>query len=213
MIHNLFKALLCWLFLFSMPCFAETAVIHRPFYVGITGGYGSTTWGRLVADDQNAAIILSTPTSASDTGGTWGLMAGYEFMSSFALEASYVRYADTTVVFDDMSIFAYNYGFNTLTTHTETVTLSAKFMLTIPRTNVRAFSSFGAAEVHRNDAVLNRWELRPAFGLGLNYDITDRLMLELGGIYVAGDAESELDPAVHYIPFVYSGYLGLAFRF
>jgi hypothetical protein len=187
---------------------------HNPFYVGLTGGYGSTTWGELVPPDQNAAMSLSTPVSVSEGGFAWGLFAGYEFIPQFGLEASYMHYQAARLYFDPMSLFSFNYdGLTELTSRTESVTLMAKIMLVIPTTTIRVFSSAGAGGVHRYDAIKNIWRLRPTFGAGFNYNITDHWMTELGVNYIAGYGVPELNPTKDYVPFLYSAFLRIAYRF
>jgi opacity protein-like surface antigen len=88
----------------------------------------------------------------------------------------------------------------------------AKIMMIIPTTDIRAYSSFGAAEVRRSDGISNHWRASPTFGLGINYNITERIMAELGGNYTAGWGESELSPAEDYYPFLYSVFLRLGVR-
>jgi opacity protein-like surface antigen len=188
----------------------------HPFYFGVTGGYGSTTWGHLVPpkEKQNAAMLLATPLKATEGGGLWGVFVGYEIIPTFALEASYSRYPNATIFYSPLSIFSFEHdGVTEVTTKTETVSLLAKFMLLIPHTaGVRAYSSAGAAEVHRYDMIQDRWRLSPTFGVGVNYNITDRIMLEVGANYTAGYGEAELDPTQDFVPFLYSVFGRLAFR-
>lgn len=185
----------------------------NPFYIGLTAGWGSTTWGNLVPKDLSAAMNLATPTHVAEGGAVAGVYAGYEFIPQFALEASYLRYPNATLYFDEMSLFSFDHNDMTkLVTRTDRYALQGKFMVLIPHTPVRAYSSFGAAEVHRNDSVVDRWRLSPIFGVGLNYNITHHIMVELGTEYVAGYGQSELDPAMHYIPFLYSAFMRLAYK-
>lgn len=205
------------LFLITIPARASDPVsdrFHYPIYVGITGGYGETTWGNLVPKEANVALSVSTPLRVNEGGGMWGVYAGYEVIPYFAFEASYMRYPNADLYFDEMSLFSFFHdNVMEFTTRTETVSLIGKIMLIIPHTNIRAYSSFGAAEVHRFDAYVNRWRLSPTFGAGFNYNFNKRLMMELGTEYVAGYGQSELDPSTHYIPFLYSVFLRLAYRF
>jgi hypothetical protein len=194
----------------------NTDKFKYPFYAGITGGYGCTTWQGLVPPDskQNDAMVMSTPKFVEEGGVLWGVFAGYEFLPYFALEASYLRYPDATINFDSMSIFTYeNEGVTSFTTKTETVSLMGKIMMMIPRTDIRVYSSLGLAEVHRSDMITNHWKGSPTFGAGLNYNFTPRIMGEFGGVYSAGQAQSELNPVMDYYPFLYSVYLRLAYRF
>lgn len=213
------------IFLFTFICmfplcsqantqWVDNKYIH-PIYAGLTGGYGQTTWGQLVSDEPNAALSLSTPIHVKEGGFIWGAYAGYEIIPAFAFEASYMHYPDAELEFDPYSIFSFNHdGETELTTHTESVSLIAKIMLLIPHApGFRAYSFFGAAGVHRNDDIADRWRASPTFGVGFNYVITPRLMVELGTEYVAGYGQSEIEPDEHYVPFLYSGFLRLAYRF
>lgn len=186
----------------------------HPFYIGITGGYGSTTWGSLVPQDPSAAMSIATPIHVSESGAVVGAFAGYEFFPQFAMELSYLHYPNATLFFDEMSLFSFDHDNTTrLVTKTQRLALSAKFMLYIPHSRIRAYSSFGVASVNRKDSVTSRWRTSPIFGVGVNYDLSKRVMLEIGTEYVAGYGQSELDPAIHYIPFLYSIFAQLAYRF
>ena len=185
-----------------------------PTYAGLTYGYGATTWGYLIPPDENAAMNLSTPIRVSENGALWGFFLGYEFNPSFALEASYMHYPKAKVYFDPMSLFTFdNDGLAGFTSHTQSISIVGKFMIQIPRnTDFRAYSSVGVAGVHRDDIITNEWALSPNFGVGFTYLITERVMAELGIVYTAGNAISELNPAESFIPFLYSGFLRLALR-
>lgn len=187
----------------------------HPFYAGVTAGYGATTWEGLVPaeNNQNLAMSMSTPSNVTEGGVLWGLFMGYEVTPFFALEASYNRYPNAKINFSPDSIFTFNRnGTSYLTSHTETLSVMGKIMLVIPRTKVRVYSSAGIAAIHRWDQISDRNRGTPTFGFGLNYLITERVMAELGGSYTAGYGESELEPVNHYMPFLYSGFLRLAYR-
>jgi Outer membrane protein beta-barrel domain len=214
------------LFLFSQLsfflafCQAETTkdvkCCHHPFYLGASGGYGSTTWKGLVPlkDKQNLAINISTPIRVREGGALWGFFLGYEFIPYFALEASYMHYPNARVIFDPISLFTYmNEGRTQFVTHTESVSLMAKILLAIPNTRMRIYSSAGAASMHRSDILANHWRLSPTFGVGLNYHFTEHLTSELAGNYIAGFGESQLNPTETYFPFLYSLSLRLAYYF
>jgi opacity protein-like surface antigen len=192
---------------------AETKQRH-PFYVGVAGGSGATTWSYLVPKYMSDALSTSIPVRVSEGGKVWGVQVGYEFIPEFAMELSYMYYPVANLYFDEDSLFTYlQHGNNKLKTHTSRVALAGKIMLTIPHTPVKAFSSFGAAEVYRYDKIVRRWRLNPTFGAGLDYDITEHVMAEVGTEYVAGYGQSELDPCDHFIPFLYSGFFRLNYRF
>ncbi|WED41799.1 outer membrane beta-barrel protein [Legionella cardiaca] len=186
------------------------------FYLGVLGGYGSTTWEGLVPlrENQNAALSMSTPIDVHEGGGVWGVFTGYEFIPQLAIELNYMRYPDADVHFDPLSLFSFlNDNLTTFKTKTETVDLKAKVMLPISNTNFRLYSSVGAAGVHREDILVNDWHLSPAFGAGLNYRFNTHFMGELGGNYTAGYGEAQLNPTDAYFPFLYSVVLRLAYRF
>lgn len=191
-------------------------IFRYPYYLGLRGGYGSTTWEGLVPSEnnQNAAMVISTPTYVNEGGAVWGAFAGYEFLPFFALEASYLHYPDATITFSPLSLFSFqNNGQTEMTTHTDLVALMAKIMFVIPHTAARVYSSFGAGGVHRYDQLSNIWRVSPNFGAGINYNFTEHIMAELGGSYTGGYGESELNPSENYLPFLYSAFLGLAYRF
>ena len=188
----------------------------HPFYAGISGGVGWTTWGGLVpaANKANPAIIMSTPNYVNEDGAIWSVFAGYEFLPYFALEGAYMRYPDAKVVFDSMSLFTFeNSGLTEFVTKTQVVSLVGKFMVFIPNTDIRVYSSLGAAETRRTDQIASHWAPSPTFGAGVNYTFTEYVMGEIGGSYTAGHGESELSPANDYFPFLYSVFLRLALRF
>ncbi len=188
---------------------------NHSLYIGGSGGYGATTWKGLVptAANQNMAMKTSTPVMVREGGAIWGLVGGYEFSPWFALEANYMRYPFATISFDEESIFAFeNDGLRLLRTDTATISVMAKVMLAIPNTALRLYSSFGAAEIHRWDDMTENRRYSPTFGLGFNYNVSEHIMAELGSNYTAGFGKSELNPAKDYVPFLYSGFLKLAYR-
>lgn len=205
--------------LLATTSFAEVSNnsrFSRHFYIGGLGGYGSTTWEGLVPslEKQNSAIGISTPIRVEEGGGVYGFLAGYEFSPYFAIEGSYFKYPDAKVHFEDISLFSFNNDGKThFSTRTNAYSLMGKIMLVIPKTYLRAFSSFGVADVHRKDLLNDHWRLSPTFGAGINYHITDRIMAELAGNYIAGYGESELNPTEVYFPFLYSVTFRLAYYF
>jgi hypothetical protein len=213
----LLYAVIFWLFFIknapAQMLAGDDDKFRLPFYLGISGGYGTTTWGQLVSRNKTAAMVLSTPIRAEEGGAIVGFFAGYEFIPAFAIEATYTHYPTAKIFFDPMSIFAFEQNATALTSRTQIISLSGKFMIKLPYTTIRAYSSAGAAGVHRNDYVYNRWLLSPTFGVGFNYNITAQLMLEVGANYTTGSGQSELDPAEHYIPFTYDVFARTAYRF
>jgi hypothetical protein len=193
----------------------ENEKFRYPFYAGLTGGYGSTTWFGLVpaANKASSALALSTPTFVSEGGGMWGFFAGYEFIPAFAIEANYNHYPTANVYFSTRSLYCFqHHGSTTFSSNTEDYTLSGKVMVIVPRTTVRVYSSAGVAGVHRTDVLGNLWRTSPTFGIGINYNFTPRIMGEFGANYTGGYGESELTPAADYIPFLYSIFFRIAYR-
>lgn len=194
---------------------AANPIPPKPLYIGVNGGFGSTTWRGLVPahDKQNMALSISTPIKVKEGGGVFGVFAGYEFTPYFALEANYRRYPSAEIFFDQYSLYAFEHNEHiSFNTDTENLSLMAKIMLVVPQTTLRVYSGFGIASVHRMDDIINQFKITPTFGAGFNIDITPRLMVDLGFNYIAGYGESELSPANNFIPFLYSGTIGLAYR-
>lgn len=201
---------------FSTSCSSVAQTEKHPLYIGAIGGYGSTTWHGLVPnkENQNLALMLSTPVKVEEAGSTWGVLAGFEATPYFAIEANYMHYAEAIVHFDSMSLFTFFHeGSEELTTQTEAISLMGKLMVAIPETKVRIFSSAGVASVHRKDIVINDWRAGPTFSAGLNYRATEQLMAEIAGNYTAGYGESQLSPVDAYFPFLYSATIHLMYRF
>jgi hypothetical protein len=162
----------------------------------------------------NAAMSLSTPAKVNEGGPVWGVFVGYQLIQNFAVELAYSRYPNADVIFDPYSLFTFDHDDLThFTTKTEIASASGKFMFLIPKTKVSAFSLVGAAGIHRDDLLTNRWRLTPTFGVGLGYTISPHLVAEIGVNYTGGYGESELDPVQDYIPFLYSGFFRLAIHF
>ncbi len=206
-----------FLFTTTLSCQAATqAVTNHPFYVGVIGGYGATTWQGLVpaTENQNMALMLSTPVDVEEGGATWGALVGYEFSPYFAVEANYMHYPTSTIYFNQMSLFSFTYdGLLTLTTKTESINLMGKIMLVLPHSNFRIYSAAGVASLYRQDIIIDDWRATPTFSVGANYNFNEHLMGELVGNYTAGFGESQLSPADTYYPFLYSVTARIAYRF
>ncbi|WP_347252122.1 outer membrane beta-barrel protein [Legionella sp.] len=207
------------LLLYSIFCYSNESKsfsFQRAIYLGVLGGYGSTTWEGLVPtkENQNSALNLSTPIRVREGGGVWGVLAGYEFISAFALEASYMHFPKADVFFDPDSLFSFNNNdLVTLSTNTDSLNLMAKIMLPISTTSFRIYSSVGIASVHRTDILTSDWRLSPTFGAGINYRVSNHVMAEIAGNYTAGYGESQLSPTDTYFPFLYSVTARLSYRF
>ena len=187
----------------------------HPFYIGLNGGYGSTTWKGLVPkiDNQNVVLSISTPIDVQEGGGVWGGVIGFEFSEHWGVEVNYLSYPSARVFFDEGSFFAFeNDGQTELDTKTEALSLMAKIMVGVPQTAFRAYSSVGVGWIHRDDVINNMWLVAPSFGAGVNYLFTPHIMGEIAANYMSGYGESELSPANNYIPFLYAVYFKLAYR-
>jgi hypothetical protein len=184
-------------------------------YIGLSLGYGSTIWDGLVPakGNKNPAVLLSTPKEVKEGGAVYGGILGYEFSPNFALELGYFKYPNATIIFDKMSLFNFNHKKTEFNSHTDYISVMAKLMLPFPNSKVRFFSSLGAASVRREDMLLDERKLSPSFGAGINFPVTDRLQVEIGGVYVAGFGESQLNPSNSYFPFLYSAGIRMAYYF
>lgn len=188
----------------------------HPLYVGIIGGFGSTTWQGLVPNkkNQNVALNMSTPINAKEGGAAWGALVGYEFSPYFAIEANYMRYPDSIVYFDEFSLFSFTHdGETSFKTKTDSISLMGKIMLLIPNSNFKIYSSAGATNLYRKDMIVDDWRVSPTFGVGVIYNFTEHFMGELAGSYTTGFGESLLSPADTYFPFLYSITAHIAYRF
>lgn len=213
----LFVSCTAYLIMACHVAYAYTNDTFRyPFYLGLTGGYGETTWEGLVPpkNKQNFAMAMSAPVRVNEGGFVGGVFVGYEFLPVFAVELGYFSYPDATVKMDEQSIVtSMHEQMIEMSTGTEVVALTGKVMMLIPHTSIRAYSSAGIAGMHRWDSINDCWRATPTFGVGFNYNITDRYMVELAGNYTAGYGEAELSPVEDYMPFVYSVFLRLGVRF
>lgn len=200
---------------FCQKSTAQIPKFQHPFYIGASAGYGATTWSGLVPapENQNEATNMSTPINASEGGGIWGAFAGYEISPSFALETNYMHFPNAQVIFDEFSIFQTDHETTVLNTQTETVNVMGKFMIFVPNTLIRVFSSVGGAGIRRSDILYEGWHISPTFGLGFNYNFTPHLMSEIVANYTAGYGEAQLNPTDLYFPFLYSLSMRLAYRF
>lgn len=189
---------------------------EKKYYIGGAVGSGYTTWGGLVPSEENrnVAMSVSTPILVREGGAVWGLFGGYEISPYFAIEANYMDYPEAVVTFDEDSLFAFEHdGLTKLRTNTQTGSLMAKIMLIIPESPFRLYSAAGIAGVWRKDEVNTANRVSPTFSFGVTLNPSKWLMFEVGSNYTAGYGESEINPANHFIPFVYSFYGKAAIRF
>lgn len=187
-----------------------------PVYIGVIGGYGSTTWDGLVPSggNKNSAMSMSTPVEVNEGGAVWGALIGYEVNPFFAIEANYMRYSTADVIFDAESLFAFTHDDTTrFSSHTDAYSLMGKIMINVGSTRLKAYSSAGIANLRREDMLLDEQRLSPTFEVGFIYPFATHFMAEIVGNYTAGFGESQLNPADSYFPFLYSVTARLAYHF
>jgi len=182
----------------------------RSLYVGGTLGYGSTDWNQLTCQtcDPDDFLLASVPKSADDSGLAWGFFAGYQINPNFTMELAYTRFARTSVYFVDDNL----YDLTTLNTNTSSVTLVGKVLVPIMSSGVSGFADAGIAVIHRSDVLTNVSRVEPTFGIGAMYDLSKRILGEIGFQFTPGFGRSEIDPVNDYVPFVYVLYARLAYR-
>ena len=189
--------------------------VDKPWFIGGAGGFGSTTWQGLVPSttNQSSAMSLSTPIDAQEGGGLWGIVGGVEAFKNFQVQFEYLNYPKATVFFDPDSLFSIENNDTTeFSSHTYTWSIQAKFLVPWEDTKLRLFASGGAALMARRDSLLEQDLVTPTFGIGFNYMINPRWMVDGVFSYTAGYGESELNPSAHYMPFLYGVFARLMYR-
>jgi hypothetical protein len=190
---------------------------QHPLYIGITGGWGSTDWSQVVvrsfSDDEKTTLALSAPTAAGDCGLVVGAMIGYEVASHFAFEANYMHFPTAKVVFDENSIYNTEHNIVTMHSHTFALNVLGKVLVPLGSTSVRGFIDAGPAIIHREDPLVDTNHVCPTFGIGIDYTFHTHFMWMLAFQYYAGFGQATLRPAINDIPFLYTFYTGLSYRF
>jgi hypothetical protein len=207
--------LLLLAFLSSQSVIAKSDIKH-PWFIGAGVGYGSTVWQGLVpeAGKQNMALSLSTPLDVDEGGVLWGFGGGVEVISQFQLEFFYWKYPNSTIYFDKDSLFSFeNNNATNFRTSTYTYLLDGKFLVPWKDTNFNIYATAGLAWLNRDDYVFKNEIISPSFGVGVNYGFDEHWMGEFGFVYTAGNGESELNPALDYMPFLYGIYTRVFYRF
>lgn len=204
----------------TMACAAEPELRQPyPFYVGATGGYGTTDWSMLVTQEYvNGALnpaALSSPVLAKDKGITWGFLMGYQPSPVFALEVNYTRFPTSKITFAPFSAYWPDADdYTTIISSTYTYGMSGKFLIPLKGTKqFNAFASAGLSIVSRSDPMVSTKRIGAVFGTGLVYHITPTWSTELGFQYYTGYGRSSILPANDYIPFAYKGYLAAQYHF
>lgn len=180
----------------------------RHFYAGVSVGYGETSWRELASNDD--LVSVSVPFSAHDYGALWGGFLGYQFGDSFALEATYRRYPNTRISFDEYSFYFPSVEFSSTN---QVYSLISKFILPFANYRLNAFLDAGVAVTHRSDVLTKVTRVAPTFGLGLMTNLSRRVIAELGFEYYVGYGKSSHVPANDYVPFLFGVYLSVGYRF
>lgn len=194
-----------------MPAFAS---VPNPIYIGISGGYGSTTWSQLTVNSSSPAAA-SSPIAANDDGFVWGFLLGYQFSKNFALEANYMNFPKSTITFAPFSFyFPTNPNSVTINSYTHAFSLFAKFIVPIHFVNhLSVFANAGAEYTHRDDILADKGRLGAIFGFGFIYALSQHISAQLAAQFYTGYGKAEILPANDYIPFLYQIQLALAYHF
>jgi opacity protein-like surface antigen len=204
----------------------------NPFYIGLAAGYAKTDWSTLNALDRSSQN--STPTSAQDTGPSWGAFFGWQPLTNLALEFRYQQFSDATLFFNQSLS---NYPDDTpitengrLVTATSAYSLVAKFIVPFGESGISGFADFGPVYTLRQDALSSapannnpsnppmhpagkNFNLGIMFGAGLNYDADEHWRTTLEFSYGSGNGQSVQLPVYTYIPFIYTVEFKVAYRF
>jgi opacity protein-like surface antigen len=191
-----------------------------PFYVGVSGGYGTTDWGMVTANEYDSAgftnpVALSMPINAKDKGLTYGFIVGYQPSPMFAIEANYTRFPTSKLTFTPYSYYWPDADeYITIPSSTYTYGLSGKFIVPVKGTDhFKAFASAGLSVVSRHDILASTQRVGAVFGVGTSYKITSHWSSEFGFQYYTGYGRSSILPAQDYIPFAYKAYLSVLYHF
>lgn len=176
------------------------------FYIGPSIGYGDTNWNMLTTTDF--MLTVSLPSDAKDQGVAGGAIAGYQFNPYFAIQSSFLELPKTVISFLNDTAYTPIIGSDptSINSYTHVFTLTAKFMLPIFINQIpglRIYSNAGLAYVHRNDVLATKGRIGGAFGVGVLYNINNRIATQFSFDYDTGYGKSTLLPAQFYIPFVY----------
>ena len=144
-------------------------------------GYADSDYSRtkLGVNPLGGAFSARVGDKNDGLGGRLGFM--YQFNEFIAMEAGYTRYADVQLT----NIFGIP-GFNG-TLEPSAVDLTLRTMLPI-RPQFKAFSKYGLAYASLNsktsnnlgyNAKVNEDAIRPAYGLGVSYDLSENFSAEL----------------------------------
>ena len=190
--------------------------VKYPFYFGFGGGYGNSDWDELVAVPGTEAVDAA-PISANSGGLTYKGFIGYQFTQHFALELAYTRYPRSNLAFQvDGGVPASNYNISGLKTDTSTFNFVGKLLVPFAFTQVYVYADAGIALTHKNDISFTRvsgfastyelqnlYKMGPTFGFGIMYNVSNRIVTEMGFQYATGFDKADDTPVQDYIPFTY----------
>lgn len=205
---------------------------RNSLYGGVSLGYGSTDWSLITTKNTNSNLAtMSTPIKADDKGLVWGFFLGYQITKHFGLEAYYSSYPETKLIFAEGNYYFPGNKRNTAFSETSVYGVIARAILEM-NNKLSGFIDFGMAIIHRKDKTamcsntdtfgtcasadlkkVNAIRVSPTFGAGVTYNITKKVISELGFQYTAGYGQSNMTPVFDYIPFLYSVYFRLGYRF
>lgn len=186
---------------------------YQHFYFGGAVAYGKTTWPKLVDNEQNVLfqrlVEQSVPKSVVDSGVTWGGFIGYRFDKNFAAEATYMRYPNSRITFNEDTLY---YPLTEFISRTQAYSLIGKFLYPLFNSRVDAFADAGVGFIRRSDVLEKTTRVTPTFGVGLACNVSKHVMTEVGFKYYAGYGKSEIRPVKDFVPFIYSVYFRLGYR-
>lgn len=188
----LLRAVILSLFLFNSTYAAQ-------FYLGVSGGYGSTNWQRTVDTDNDPSIQLSAPYKAQDSGAVYALLAGVNWHKYFGAQFIYARPSTAEVYFKTPNF--YN-NITLLRSKTYLYGLAGKLMVPLQDEPITLYSLLGAAYVYRKDTLAHKGKLGGLFGAGVDYTINQHFSAGFEFRFATGDAKVELATADTYVPFI-----------
>jgi hypothetical protein len=238
---NFFKNILCVLlllfFFISIQATASTSnnsiFPKKTFYFGVNMGDGSTEWKYLVDTSDPGNPSVTTPSSVSEGGPSWGVVLGYDVNKNFALELQYMQFANANIQLFSDSPYLDQSGNQIpgIISRTDAYSLSGKFLVQIGHTHLRAFAEIGVGTVRRVDPLVNYQVstnpppfsnytganrtvscVTPYLSSGLVYNLTPHWMIESGFQYYTGFGKSQVDPVASFIPFAWDAYGRLAYQ-
>jgi opacity protein-like surface antigen len=175
--------------------------VTNDYYVGILGGYGSTNWSKLATTDENLQLAL--PSGATDSGATWGVVAGDNINENFGAEFRYQKFADSKISFSGINEYSPDFEPFTMTSHTESYMLLGKLRVPLNK-SFEIYSLMGAGMTYRKDQLNSLHSIGAAIGAGAELSVTTHWHNSLEFYLVTGNATINIEPALYYQPFLTS---------